>query len=217
MIEYLIYLFTFETNWIFNLGMWDLCKLGFDLLIGTTKKISSFKCCYYGGNLLAATQMVLCFYIWSYQMVAISVVCVLPIWQCPILKTLSCLKAANCIYQGMNITNPDILLLRKIKSHSSVYITSYIDGGTFISTLEFCEYQFQKKKDYVNIFILYSFRYNVKLADFIAQVIPSKFAADHLGERAHDIILRRPNRKEKWLVSYYYSCRTRCFHNLTVV
>ncbi|CAD6269571.1 unnamed protein product [Miscanthus lutarioriparius] len=45
-------------------------------------------------------------------------------------------------------------------------------------------------------------------------VIPSKFAADHLGERAHDIILRRPNRKEKWLVSYYYSCRTRCFHNL---
>ena len=147
MIEYLIYLFTFETNWIFNLGMWDLCKLGFDLLIGTTKKLSSFKCCYYGGNLLAATQMVLCFYIWRYQMVAISVVCVLPIWQCPMLKTLSCLKAANCIYQGMNITNPNILLLRKIKSHSSVYITSYIDGGTFISTLEFSEYQIQKKKE----------------------------------------------------------------------
>jgi len=72
----------------------------------------------------------------------------------------------------------------------------------------------RKKKNYVNIFILYSVRYNVKLANFIAQVIPSKFAADHLGERAHDIILRRPNRKEKWLVSYYYSCRTRCFNNL---
>ena len=64
------------------------------------------------------------------------------------------------------------------------------------------------------IFILYYIQYNVKLADFIVQTIPIKFAADHLVERAHDIILRRPNRKEKWLVSYYYSCRTRCFHNL---
>jgi 3-oxoacyl-[acyl-carrier-protein] synthase III len=48
------------------------------------------------------------------------------------------------------------------------------------------------------------------------QIIPSKFAADHLVERAHDIILRRPNRKEKWLVSYYYACHTRCFQNLAL-
>ncbi|KAG2630427.1 hypothetical protein PVAP13_3KG267100 [Panicum virgatum] len=45
-------------------------------------------------------------------------------------------------------------------------------------------------------------------------IIPCRFAADHLEERSQDIILRRPNRKDKWLVSYYYSCYTRCFQNL---
>ncbi|KAJ1266126.1 hypothetical protein BS78_08G127100 [Paspalum vaginatum] len=43
-------------------------------------------------------------------------------------------------------------------------------------------------------------------------IIPCQFAADHLEERAHDIILCRPNREKKWLVNYYYS--RRCFHNL---
>ncbi|XP_034588561.1 B3 domain-containing protein_Os12g40090 [Setaria viridis] len=47
-----------------------------------------------------------------------------------------------------------------------------------------------------------------------ALIIPSRFAADHLEERAHDIIFRRPNRKEKWLVSYYYSHYMRSFRNL---
>jgi len=37
------------------------------------------------------------------------------------------------------------------------------------------------------------------------QTIPRQFAADHLGERSHEIILRRPNRKDKWCVRYYYT------------
>ncbi|CAN6343570.1 unnamed protein product [Urochloa humidicola] len=47
-----------------------------------------------------------------------------------------------------------------------------------------------------------------------ALVIPSRFAADHLEERAHGIILRRPNSKEKWPVRYYYSHHMRSFQNL---
>jgi hypothetical protein len=46
------------------------------------------------------------------------------------------------------------------------------------------------------------------------QIIPSRFAAEHLEERTHGIILRRPNRKKKWLVSYYYSSYMRSFRNL---
>jgi hypothetical protein len=46
------------------------------------------------------------------------------------------------------------------------------------------------------------------------QIIPCRFAADHLDKRSHDIILHRPNRKGKWLVSYYYSCYMRSFQNL---
>ncbi|KAF8733320.1 hypothetical protein HU200_014924 [Digitaria exilis] len=45
-------------------------------------------------------------------------------------------------------------------------------------------------------------------------IIPSRFAADHLDEKTHDIILRRPNRKEKWRVSYYFSPSMRSFRNL---
>ncbi|TVU49328.1 hypothetical protein EJB05_00636, partial [Eragrostis curvula] len=41
-----------------------------------------------------------------------------------------------------------------------------------------------------------------------------RFAADHLERRSHEIMLRRPNKKEKWLVRYYYSQYTRCFKNL---
>ncbi|CAN6348279.1 unnamed protein product [Urochloa humidicola] len=47
-----------------------------------------------------------------------------------------------------------------------------------------------------------------------ALVIPSRFAADHLEERAHGIILRRRNRNEKWPVRYYYSRHMRSFQNL---
>uniref|UniRef100_A0A0A9DAN4 TF-B3 domain-containing protein n=1 Tax=Arundo donax TaxID=35708 RepID=A0A0A9DAN4_ARUDO len=47
-----------------------------------------------------------------------------------------------------------------------------------------------------------------------ALIIPSKFAAGHLEEITHEIILRRPNRKEKWPVRYSYSRYTRCFQNL---
>ncbi|CAN6338775.1 unnamed protein product [Urochloa humidicola] len=47
-----------------------------------------------------------------------------------------------------------------------------------------------------------------------ALIIPCRFAADHLEERAHGIILRRPNRKEKWPVRHYYSHSTRSFENL---
>ncbi|KAF8692267.1 hypothetical protein HU200_039874 [Digitaria exilis] len=45
-------------------------------------------------------------------------------------------------------------------------------------------------------------------------IIPCKFAADHLEEKTHEIILRRPNRKEKWRVSYYCSRYMRSFQNL---
>jgi hypothetical protein len=54
-----------------------LCKLDSDLFY--RKKTSSFKWCYYGGILLAVIRMVRCFYVENYQMVAISVVCVMPI------------------------------------------------------------------------------------------------------------------------------------------
>ncbi|XP_047050297.1 B3 domain-containing protein LOC_Os12g40080-like [Lolium rigidum] len=37
-------------------------------------------------------------------------------------------------------------------------------------------------------------------------IIPSKFAAKHLAERSHDILLVRPNRKG-WCVKYYYQER----------
>ncbi|KAI4987124.1 hypothetical protein ZWY2020_019924 [Hordeum vulgare] len=33
---------------------------------------------------------------------------------------------------------------------------------------------------------------------------PREFAAKHLAERSHDILLLRPNRREKWCVRYYY-------------
>ncbi|KQJ86030.1 B3 domain-containing protein Os12g0592300 [Brachypodium distachyon] len=35
-------------------------------------------------------------------------------------------------------------------------------------------------------------------------IISSKFAADHLEGRSQDMLLLRPNRKEKWYVKYYY-------------
>ncbi|XP_021302017.1 B3 domain-containing protein Os12g0592300 isoform X4 [Sorghum bicolor] len=39
--------------------------------------------------------------------------------------------------------------------------------------------------------------------------IPRQFAADHLEERSQEIILRRPNRKDKWYVRYYYTTAIR--------
>ncbi|KAK1626195.1 hypothetical protein QYE76_000510 [Lolium multiflorum] len=38
-------------------------------------------------------------------------------------------------------------------------------------------------------------------------IVPSKFAAKHLAERSHDILLLRPNRKG-WCVKYYYQERS---------
>uniref|UniRef100_A0A0A9G8K1 TF-B3 domain-containing protein n=1 Tax=Arundo donax TaxID=35708 RepID=A0A0A9G8K1_ARUDO len=46
--------------------------------------------------------------------------------------------------------------------------------------------------------------------------VPRRFAADHhLDARLHDIILSRPNRKEKWSVKYYYTHYHRCIKNLS--
>uniref|UniRef100_A0A0A9E2X8 TF-B3 domain-containing protein n=1 Tax=Arundo donax TaxID=35708 RepID=A0A0A9E2X8_ARUDO len=43
-------------------------------------------------------------------------------------------------------------------------------------------------------------------------IIHSGFAADHLEGRSHDILLLRPNRKEKWHVRYYHGSSTRGFN-----
>uniref|UniRef100_A0ACD5T7L2 Uncharacterized protein n=1 Tax=Avena sativa TaxID=4498 RepID=A0ACD5T7L2_AVESA len=43
-------------------------------------------------------------------------------------------------------------------------------------------------------------------------VIPSKFAADHLERKTHDVLLLRPNRKEQWSVNYYHASVTRGFN-----
>ncbi|KAF8733317.1 hypothetical protein HU200_014921 [Digitaria exilis] len=45
-------------------------------------------------------------------------------------------------------------------------------------------------------------------------VVPSRFAADHLQERTHEIILCRPSRNDKWFVRYCYTSYTRGFQNL---
>uniref|UniRef100_A0A0E0MP58 TF-B3 domain-containing protein n=1 Tax=Oryza punctata TaxID=4537 RepID=A0A0E0MP58_ORYPU len=39
-------------------------------------------------------------------------------------------------------------------------------------------------------------------------IIPTTFAARHLERKSHDILLIRPNRKEKWSVKYYYLANT---------
>ena len=44
------------------------------------------------------------------------------------------------------------------------------------------------------------------------QIIPSKFAADHLERKSHDMLLLRPNRKEQWYVKYYYYASIRGFN-----
>ncbi|CAM0949194.1 unnamed protein product [Alopecurus aequalis] len=43
-------------------------------------------------------------------------------------------------------------------------------------------------------------------------IIPSKFAADHLEGRSHEMLLLRPNRREKWHVKYYHASFTRGFN-----
>lgn len=43
-------------------------------------------------------------------------------------------------------------------------------------------------------------------------VIPSKFAAEHLEGRSHEMLLLRPNRKEQWHVTYYHGNVTRGFN-----
>ncbi|KAF8692268.1 hypothetical protein HU200_039875 [Digitaria exilis] len=50
--------------------------------------------------------------------------------------------------------------------------------------------------------------------DAHVQVVPSRFAADHLQERTHEIILCRPSRNDKWFVRYCYTRYTRGFQNL---
>uniref|UniRef100_A0A0E0FDM5 TF-B3 domain-containing protein n=1 Tax=Oryza meridionalis TaxID=40149 RepID=A0A0E0FDM5_9ORYZ len=39
-------------------------------------------------------------------------------------------------------------------------------------------------------------------------IVPTRFAADHLERKSHDILLIRPNRKQKWSVKYYYLSNT---------
>ncbi|XP_037437707.1 B3 domain-containing protein Os12g0592300-like [Triticum dicoccoides] len=43
-------------------------------------------------------------------------------------------------------------------------------------------------------------------------IVPSKFAADHLEGRSHEMLLLRPNRKEKWYLKYYHGSVTRGFN-----
>lgn len=44
------------------------------------------------------------------------------------------------------------------------------------------------------------------------QTIHHGFAAEHLEGRSHEILLLRPNRKEKWHVKYYHASHTRGFN-----
>jgi hypothetical protein len=44
------------------------------------------------------------------------------------------------------------------------------------------------------------------------QTIHHGFAAEHLKGRSHEILLLRPNRKEKWHVKYYHASHTRGFN-----
>ncbi|TVU49368.1 hypothetical protein EJB05_00676, partial [Eragrostis curvula] len=55
---------------------------------------------------------------------------------------------------------------------------------------------------------------NADMTDVLVQTVPSGFAAEHFEARSHDTILCRPNRKEKWLVKYYYTPYNRCFQNV---
>uniref|UniRef100_A0ACD5TDW9 Uncharacterized protein n=1 Tax=Avena sativa TaxID=4498 RepID=A0ACD5TDW9_AVESA len=43
-------------------------------------------------------------------------------------------------------------------------------------------------------------------------IIPSKFAADHLERKSHEMLLLRPNRKEQWHLKYYHASVTRGFN-----
>ncbi|XP_052137861.1 B3 domain-containing protein Os12g0592300 [Oryza glaberrima] len=43
-------------------------------------------------------------------------------------------------------------------------------------------------------------------------IVPSGFAADHLDSRSQEILLMRPNKKEKWYVKYYHASTTRGFN-----
>ncbi|KAI4987084.1 hypothetical protein ZWY2020_019884 [Hordeum vulgare] len=43
-------------------------------------------------------------------------------------------------------------------------------------------------------------------------IVPSKFAADHLEGRSHEMLLLRPNRKERWHLKYYHGSVTRGFN-----
>jgi hypothetical protein len=46
----------------------------------------------------------------------------------------------------------------------------------------------------------------------LVQIVPCKFAADHLQRRPHDVLLLRPTREEKWRVRYYHSSSIRGFN-----
>ncbi|XP_051177814.1 B3 domain-containing protein Os12g0592300 isoform X2 [Lolium perenne] len=43
-------------------------------------------------------------------------------------------------------------------------------------------------------------------------IIPSKFAAEHLEGKSHEVLLLRPNSKEQWHVKYYHASLTRGFN-----
>uniref|UniRef100_A0A0D9Y112 TF-B3 domain-containing protein n=1 Tax=Leersia perrieri TaxID=77586 RepID=A0A0D9Y112_9ORYZ len=42
-------------------------------------------------------------------------------------------------------------------------------------------------------------------------IVPAGFAANHLDRKSHEIMLVRPNRKEKWYAKYYHANNTRGF------
>jgi hypothetical protein len=44
------------------------------------------------------------------------------------------------------------------------------------------------------------------------QIVPWKFAADHLQRRPPEVLLFRPSGEEKWRVRYYHSSSTRGFN-----
>uniref|UniRef100_J3NEL9 TF-B3 domain-containing protein n=1 Tax=Oryza brachyantha TaxID=4533 RepID=J3NEL9_ORYBR len=48
--------------------------------------------------------------------------------------------------------------------------------------------------------------------EIFSLIVPSKFAADHLENRSHEILLIRPNKKEKWYVKYYHGSTNRGFN-----
>jgi hypothetical protein len=55
----------------------------------------------------------------------------------------------------------------------------------------------------------YDIELMLKIVNALLQIIPTKFDADHLESKSHDIQLMRPNRKEKRCVMYSHASVTR--------